>query len=250
MAAIPTQRVIEKLDEYLAQKDYAAAERHLQYWLADAEASGDGRGRLTVLNEQIGFYRKQEREREALEAAEAAIRQAEELALESSVVMGTTLVNAATAQKAFSHTDEALRLYERARTIYEAELSPEDGRLGGLYNNMALACMDAGRLREANALFEKALAVMEKQPNGELERAITYCNLADLTAAEKGTLDGETEIFALLEKAMSLLNTDSLPRDGYYAYVCEKCAPCFGYYGLFLYEAELKKRAESFYDGT
>lgn len=250
MAAIPTQRVLEKLDELLSQKDYAAAERHLQYWLADAEASGDGRGRLTILNEQIGFYRKQEREHEALSAAEAAIAQAESLGLGSSAVMGTTLVNAATAYKAFSQAEKALRLYERARTIYEAELSPEDGRLGGLYNNMALACMDAGRFAEARTLFEKALAVMEKQPNGELERAITFCNLADLTAAEKGTLDGEAEIFALLEKAMALLDTDSLPRDGYYVYVCEKCAPCFGYYGLFLYEAELKKRAESLYDGT
>ena len=250
MATIPTQRVLEKLDELLTQKDYAAAERHLQYWLADAEASGDGRGRLTVLNEQIGFYRKQEREHEALSAAEAAIAQAESLGLEGSAVMGTTLVNAATAQKAFSHTDEALRLYERARSIYEKELSSEDGRLGGLYNNMALALLDAGRLREARTLFEQALTVMEKQPNGAIECAITCCNLADLTAAEKGTLDGEGEIFALLEKAMALLNTPELPRDGYYAYVCEKCAPCFGYYGLFLYEAELKKRAESFYDGT
>ncbi len=250
MAGIPMQRVIEKLDELFSRKDYAAAERHLQYWLADAEASGDGRGRLTILNEQIGFYRKQEREHEALSAAAAALAQAESLGLESSVVMGTTLVNAATAQKAFSHTDEALCLYERARSIYEKELSPEDGRLGGLYNNMALACLDAGRLPQARELFEKALAVMEQQPNGELERAITYCNLADLTAAEKGTLDGEAEIFALLEQAMALFDTPSLPRDGYYAYVCEKCAPCFGYYGLFLYEAALKERAETFYDGT
>ena len=34
---IDTDRVTAKLDEYLSKNDYAAAERHLAYWLAEAE---------------------------------------------------------------------------------------------------------------------------------------------------------------------------------------------------------------------
>ena len=44
------------------------------------------------------------------------------------------------------------------------------------------------------------------------------------------------------------INTESLPRDGYYAFVCEKCAPVFGYYGYFLTEQELNRRAREIYD--
>lgn len=47
-----------KLDSLLAGKDFDAAENHLKYWAADARASGDERALLTVINEQIGFYKK------------------------------------------------------------------------------------------------------------------------------------------------------------------------------------------------
>ena len=34
---IPVGRMIEKLDSYLNQNDYDAAERHLKYWLTEAD---------------------------------------------------------------------------------------------------------------------------------------------------------------------------------------------------------------------
>ena len=36
--------------------------------------------------------------------------------------------------------------------------------------------------------------------------------------------------------------------DGYYAFVCEKCASVFGYYGRFVYEGELLERARRIYE--
>jgi len=247
---IPVSRILDRLDQLLAKKDFSAAEEHLRYWLSEAEAVGDERGRLSMLNEQIGFYRKQEREQDALKAAEAALAQAEKAVGRNSSVMATTLVNAATAFKAFGQAERALPLYAEARVIYELELSPTDSRLGGLYNNMALALTDLERWDEAEALFRRALDVMEQVENGEIDCAITFCNLADLYCAKLGSLDGEEQIFACLEKAMQLLDTEGLPRSDYYAFVCEKCAPCFGYYGFFIYENELKERAKAFYEGT
>lgn len=55
---IPVGRIIDKLDSYLNQNDYIAAERHLKYWLNEADDCHDMRGKLTMLNEQIGLYRK------------------------------------------------------------------------------------------------------------------------------------------------------------------------------------------------
>ena len=247
---IPTGRVIEKLDAYLAKKDYDAAERHLRYWEREAAAGNDERGRLTVLNEEIGLYRKTEKEEECLRAISEALALAEAAEMEGTITYGTTLLNAATGYKAFGKAGEALVLYRKARTIYEAALSPEDARLGGLYNNMALALTACGDHGEARELYEKALAIMSKQENGALEVAITYLNMADLAAAEKGMEAAEETIGMYLEKAEALMDDASLPRDGYYAFVCEKCAPVFGYYGYFLAEKELMKRAEEIYERT
>ena len=51
--SIPQQRVVDKLEEYMKHKDYSGAEKHLLYWLQDAEIENDLRGKLMVCNECI-----------------------------------------------------------------------------------------------------------------------------------------------------------------------------------------------------
>lgn len=245
---IPVGRVIEKLDSYLAQGDYPAAERHLRYWLSEAEVCHDQRGKLSILNEQIGLFRKTGKETQCLAAINEALTLANTLDMEQTVTYGTTLVNAATGYKAFGKAREALPLYRKARAIYEALLAPDDGRLGGLYNNMALALCDLKKFREAEDLYHKAIHIMQTQENGELEVAITCLNLADLVTAEKGLEAGEEQTEGYLLQAEKLLDTQSVPRDGYYAFVCEKCAPVFGYYGHFMTQQELDRRAREIYE--
>lgn len=89
---------------------------------------------------------------------------------------------------------------------------------------------------------------MSKKESGELEVAITYLNLANLEEARLGAEKSEAIVDKYVEKAYELLNKDYLPRNGYYAFVCEKCAPTFGYYGRFLYEKELRDRARDIYE--
>lgn len=245
---IPVGRIIGKLDSFLNRNDYDAAERHLRYWLSEADACNDLRGKLTVLNEQIGLYRKTGKEAECLRAITDALALAGSAETEGSVACGTTLVNAATGYNAFGKAEEALPLYRKARLIYESALEAGDGRLGGLYNNMALTLAALGEYREAEELYHKAVSIMEKQENGSLEVAVTCLNLADLVLAESGPEAGEKEIEQYLLKAERLLDAENLPRDGYYAFVCEKCAPVFGYYGFFLTERELNRRAREIHE--
>ena len=94
--------------------------------------------------------------------------------------------------------------------------------------------------------MEKMAAV----PNGVLEQAITCLNIANAEEAEKGMEAAEPRIFELLDKAYDLLNTPDVTHDGYYAFVCEKCAPTFAYYGYFMDAEELTKRAEAIYAGN
>ena len=61
-----------------------------------------------------------------------------------------------------------------------------------------------------------------------------------------GLVDGDEIIRSYLDIAEGLLENCKI-RDGYYAFVCEKCASVFGYYGRFLYEKSLYDRAQSIY---
>lgn len=245
---VPVRRIIEKLDYYFEKKDFAAAQNHLIRWLVEARECGDINGYLTILNEQIGLYRKLSLKNECLEAAEKAMALASENGFENTVFFATTLINSATGYKAFSMSEKAIGLYRRAKELYERYLSESDERLGGLYNNMALALVDLKEFDEAEELYFKAIEIMKKIKYGEADAAITYLNLADLESARSGIEKAEKKIEEYLLKAENLLNSESLPRNGYYAFVCEKCEGVFEYYGFFLFSQELRKRAEEIYE--
>jgi len=248
--AVPQRRIVEKLDEYMGRRDYAGAERHLLYWLEEARLGGDARGELTLRNELVGHYRKTGDREKAFQNAEAALRLLSALGMERTISAGTTYTNVATAYSAFGENAEALQLFEKARAVYEAAPNTAPQLLGGLYNNMALTCAALGRYGEAYALYDLAMERMAGVPGGALEQAITCLNRANALEDEHGMERSEARIFALLDEAYDLLNTSDAPRDGYYAFVCEKCAPTFSYYGYFLAAKELKKRAEKIYERT
>ncbi len=245
---ISIERILSKLDGYLHKNDYSAAERHLLYWLSEAAASNDSRTELTLRNELMGLYRKLGKREQALACVHAALHTIEKEQIARQVGAATTFLNCATVYKAFGMASEALSLFEQAKKVYEDELGDNDPRLGGLYNNMALALADVGRFSEANELYRQAIAVMQKQENGTPEIAITYLNMANAVEAELGALDADEQITQYLDKAQTLL--DEAPvKDGSYAFVCEKCASVFGYYGRFVYEKKLQERARSIYEG-
>ena len=64
-----------------------------------------------------------------------------------------------------------------------------------------------------------------------------------LAEAEQGLEGAEGKIEEYLTRAEALLRTESLPRNGYYRFVCEKCAPAFGRFGWFMTERELMAAA-------
>ena len=259
MASIPQQRIVQKLDDYMSRRDYAGAERHLLYWLAEALEIGDRRGELMVRNELIGHFRKVGNREQALANIEAALLLIDELEFQNTMSAGTTYTNAATALNAFGENERSLALFDKAAALYEGMSGISPHLLSGLSNNRALACVALGRFDEADALYEKALAVLRDAGHGELEQAITCLNMADAAVARTADACGgddavalqdeacEKAVESLLDTALELLDAPSVQHDGYYAFVCEKCAPVFAHYGYFLTAADLRERAEAIY---
>lgn len=201
-----------------------------------------------VQNELVGHYRKTGEKEKAHASAREALRLIRELDYGDSLSAGTAYVNIATAYYAFGEYRESMDLFGRARRIYEASPAADPALLGGLYNNMGLACAALQKYDEAAALYALAMAKMETVPGGKLEQAMTCLNLADAVTARDGMEKAEREAYALLDRAERLMEDEEAPRNGYYAYVCEHCAPTFAYYGYFLTAEALKKRAEDIYE--
>lgn len=248
--SVDVRRFLEKMDEYMGRHDYIGAEHHLNFWLGEAKICNNKRAELSIRNEMMGFYRKTVNQEKAIKNALAALSLVETLENSETITAATTFVNAATVYDAFSMPEKSMPLFERARAVYEKELKSTDSKLGGLYNNMALALVALKRYGEAYEMYNKALAVMAQVENGEPEQAITYLNMANAVEAEHGFEKAEAKIQQYLDKASALLEAPSVPHNGYYAFVCEKCAPTFDYYGWFLYADDLKERAGKIYAGS
>ena len=246
--SIPTDRILTKLDEYLSKDNYAAAERHLIYWLDEAKSGRDIRGSLLMRNELMGLYRKLGRKKDALTCVDKALSIISEEKLTDNIGAATTYLNCATVYKAFGMAEKSIPLFENAKEIYESNLSKNDERFGSLYNNMALAFVDLKDFSRADELYRKALDVMKSVDGGEPESAITYLNMANAAEAEHGLENAESIITEYLEKAIELLDLSISETDGNYAFVCQKCSSVFGYYGYFFYQKELERRSKKIYE--
>ena len=244
---IPIVRIIAKLDDCYERNDLQGAERLLNYWIEEAAALHDTRGEFSVKNELLGVYRKSGKQDKALALAEEVLALCDKLGNSDSPDGATAYVNIGTVLKAFGRSEDALPIFNKARAVYEKYLGRNDDRLAGLYNNMALAETDLGNFREAEKLFLMALDILSAVPGSGPEQAVTYLNIASCEEAEKGFEAAGGTIAQCIDKAWKLLDDPYLVRDGNYAFVCDKCASGFEYFGYPFYAGELRMRSEAIY---
>lgn len=246
-SSIPVRNVIEKLDGCFETNDLDGAERLLDYWYNEAEAINDKRGLLAILSEQMGLYRKLNDKEKGLNSSYKGLALAEELRLTDTISGATVALNAATTLKAFGKSKESIPIYEKVRAVYESKLSADDKKMAGLLNNMALACVDEEYFDKAEKNYEKAITLLSKNENAENEIAITYVNMAHLYLKKCGEDD---RIYDCMEQAWKYLSSEKTARNGYHAFVCEKCVPSFEFFGYFVYANELKGRIKKIYERT
>ncbi len=244
LGRIPIGRVLDKVDSLFDKNDYAEAGRLLEYWKNEAVQLNDKQGELAITSELVGYYRKQNDKIKGLEVISRALSLIEELSQGEMASGATILINCATAYKAFDMVEQSLPLFIRAEKIYKKVLKDGDSRFGGLYNNMALTFSGLKKFEDAEKAYFIALSVMEKAERGETECAITYINLAHLYE-NMGKTD---QIKPCMEKAYALLKSENLPHDGYYAFVLEKCAPSFEYFGFTEQNEQMLKESKKIYE--
>ena len=211
---IPIDRVLEKYDSYIEEKEYDRAESHLR-------------------------YNKLE---EAVLTASGTVSKVEKYGFSDTITGATAILNAGTVYRAAGENEKSAACYERAEKVYETELKEGDDRLGGLYNNFASALTELGEFGKAEERFKKALKIMDGTKNGKLECAITYLNLADLYEKRDGSVEAESLTDEMLTNAFELLTDEKDKKNAYYEFVLDKCIPAYDHFGQFIRSAELKSR--------
>ena len=109
---------------------------------------------------------------------------------------------------------------------------------------MALSYSDTGDYESAERCFTAAMRIMEKCEHPQNELAVTLCNMAEMYDRQDHE---DARIEECLERAWEYLGDPALPHDGYHAFTISKCAPCFDYFGFFVYAGILKERAAKIY---
>lgn len=222
--------IIAGLDKLLYASDITEAGKYLEHWCAKAAEVGDWRAELTLQSELMGFLRRTNDEKSALEAVNRGLEIIKEHRLGSTVSGATIILNAATTLKAYGMAERSIPMFVQACRVYSQKLDPTDYRFGGLFNNMALSYADIGEYDTAEAYFKKALAVIEHCDTPENELAVTYCNLAELYER----MGRNADIKPALDAAQKLLSSPALPHDGYYEFTVSKCQPTFEHFGYTL----------------
>ena len=244
---IDTPEIIRALDRLYEKGRENSAEEYLEHWRSEAEAIGDWRGRLSMVNELLGQYRRSSNVRAGLDSVNEALELIRDHRLGRTVSGATIMLNAATTLKCFGRAEESLPIFRHAARVYADKLDPGDYRFAGLYNNMALSYADVGDYASAERCFELAMKTVSGCTHPENDMAVTCCNMAEMYAK---TDPGDPRIERYIERAWELLNAPDLPWDGYHAFTVSKCAPSFDYFGYFLYAMELRDREKKIYEGT
>ncbi len=243
---IPVSRVIEKLDLCFKKNDLKSAEELLEYWQREALSLGDTRGELSIVNEMLGLYRKTSDKVKGEKAIERSLKLLRITKNEDTVSGATIILNAATTCKAFGRTAQGIELYEKTNEIYKNNLSEDDILFSAFYNNYATALVDVGDYATALNFYNKAIEITSRDLKSQLDCAITYVNLAHLYEKSEGLQSENIE--NCLSRAELIFNDERMEKNSYYAFVCEKCAPSFDYFGFFMTALRLQKEAREIYE--
>lgn len=206
------QEIFTKLDRLFEQNALDQVEPFLLSCLEQAGQEKEYGIYLSVGNELIGFYRSTSQFEKAFSVSEDVLLLMEELQLEGTEHFATTLLNVATAYRAAGRLKEALENYTRALKIYEESLPPDDYRFAGLYNNMSILLEQMDENEKAAAFLERAIAIVEKQPDSRMELATSKTNLALIYFK----LQENEKAEALLEEAVAIFQENGENTDAHF----------------------------------
>ena len=237
-------KIIAECDRLFNRGDNAGVETLQLSLLQLGGEAGDSRLQLFIESELMGHYRMKGDHKNSQLAVERGLQLLSQMPELDPTSTGTILINAGTALSASGNFDAALELYLQTAQYYAETLKENDPLWAGLFNNMASVYSAKEDIVSAEKYYLEALDILNRNPQSA-DIAVSCINLAQLYAAND---PNDPMIEIMLSTALDCFNSPTLPRNGYYAHSCLKCASAFGFFGHEDIEAELKSRAKEIYE--
>lgn len=171
---------IETLDNLYKNKDMDQAEVHMASSLEWATKNKNRELMITVLNEQVCYYKLTCNRDRAIGACNRITKLTEEAGITDLVSLAAILVNVASAYCTLGNPAESLEVFRRVESIYLLHIEPTDYRIAALYNNMSMAFDLMGDAESALACMDTALSILTDIPEKNTEMATTHGNMGQL----------------------------------------------------------------------
>ena len=226
---INVARFISRLDECFKTNDLEKAGNVIEFWENEATTQNDKRGLLSVINEELGFYRRTNDKEKGLRAVKIALDILSSEENMPGISCATIYINLATTLKSFGQAENGIPYYDKAEEVYIKYGKQNTFEYATLLNNKGSALADLSRYSEAEESFNKAMAILDKEGNHDGEIAVSLINLAHLIYDRDGT-DGIEKVEQTLDKAWEYINSKRQVHDSNYAYILSKCAPSLRYF--------------------
>ncbi len=219
------ERFYAKLDRFYSEGDAQVVEKHLKYSLEDAKIDKDYGAILVISNELGGYLRAVGKHEEAVPVYHDAIDALRKLSMFGTENHATTLINEATNYAVWGKSEQALEIFETARLLLEQLGIETDFRMATLHNNMSIVCQDLENYEAAIEHLNKALAILYKLEDTQIEVATTYTNIAQIMLLKEdyeGALAEIKQALHMFEVANALKDTHYMGALETYGQICYK----------------------------
>lgn len=240
-------RFIQNLDSFFRTNDLNGAGDYLRYWENEAKALSDKAGLLTVLNEEIGYFRRTGDREQALRVVKETKELLQKDEIKNTPSGAVIYINTATTLSAFGKASEGIPLYEQAEKVYSDHGLEGTFEFASLLNNKATALSNLKQYDEAEKCIERAIGVLKKEGKHDGEIAVSLVNLAHLIFNRDSTAYEQVE--STLDLAWEYINSPRQPHDANFAFIISKCAPSYRYFKRELEADALESVAAEIYGG-
>ena len=172
------ENILQQLDELYSQGLYEEGYQFLLEQMKKAMQENNDVIILGLLSELMGYYRVRGQFEMGNQMAQNAVAILHKMGIEESVSAATTYLNIATLKKVAHEYDQASFYFEKCQKIYAEQLTPNDVRYIALLNNMSIFYHELNQGQKAIELALTALQGIMQIPDGQIETAISYSNIA------------------------------------------------------------------------
>lgn len=135
---------------------------------------------ITLINELLGIYREKGDVSNGVKSCEEVLSLFDVHKLKKDANYATTLLNVATANRAFGNYDLSQQYYSECEQIFKSEINENDYRFASLYNNLSLLFMETEKYHDAILNIEKSLDILKNHQDVEVQIATANTSLAQI----------------------------------------------------------------------